>query len=67
MTRCSICVAFALLVGCHCNEYANKETGTPDTAGKDIPTQRMAAPEGQMTEATNDAETQRDSNGQSRQ
>ena len=60
MTRFTIVAALALLVGCHYNEYVNKETGMPDTAAKDLPTQRIAAPQGQTMEATNNAEKQRD-------
>ena len=56
MKRFILVSALGLLAGCHYNEYVNKETGARDTATEDIPTQRTAAPQGQSTEATNDAE-----------
>lgn len=61
MSRLSICASLAvvftgLVSGCHYNEYVNKETGTRDTATEDIPTQRLTAPQGQETTATNEAE-----------
>lgn len=61
MKRLSILAAFvfAPLAGCHYNEYVNKETGVRDTSTEDVPTQRTAAPQGQMREATSAAEKQR--------
>lgn len=64
MSRLLIGAALAALVsGCHYNEYVNKETGTRDTATEDIPTQRVTAPQGQDTTATNNAEKLPDSAG----
>ena len=60
MFRFFICIVLALAAGCNYNQYPNKETGTPDTAAKDMPTQRTAAPEGQTIEATSSAECQGD-------
>lgn len=58
MKRLSIWIALALAAGCHYNEYVNKETGMRDTSSEDVPTQRTSAPQGQMMEATNEAEKQ---------
>jgi hypothetical protein len=60
MKRFSILAVLALapLAGCHYNEYVNKETGVRDTSTEDVPTQRTAAPQGQMMEATSAAEKQ---------
>lgn len=55
MNRLAIVTALGLALGCHYNEYVNKETGY--TAAKDIPTQRTAAPQGQLTEETSNAQT----------
>jgi hypothetical protein len=60
MTRFAMLAAVGLLSGCHYNEYVNKETGARDTASEDIPTQRTAAPQGQVTQETNDAGKQSD-------
>lgn len=48
MFRFAIWAAMALAAGCHYNEYVNKETGQRDTATEDVPTERTAAPEGEM-------------------
>jgi hypothetical protein len=52
-------LSLGLTAGCHYNEYVNKETGARDTATEDIPTQRTAAPQGQVMQETNNAEKQR--------
>ena len=57
MKRSLVCLGL-VLSGCHYNDYLNRETGTADAAGKDIPTQRTAAPQGQTFEATSQAEKQ---------
>ena len=59
MKRFLVCLGLVMIWGCSYNDYLNKETGTADTAGKDISTQRTAAPQGQTIEATNQAEKQR--------
>jgi hypothetical protein len=66
MNRLLVCLGLALSLSCNYNQYHNKETGTPDTSGKDVPTQRTTAPERQMMEATSQAQT-RESNGATRQ